>query len=270
MFSIIIPVGPGRDGRTALNSLRRAGLGLGDEVLVVSDGHSLDLDAEFGDLPLRVFSIIPRRGANAARNLGAREARGEILCFLDDDDAYFPGALEKIGKAIKKEPDTHAWVLNWRMKSGRSFTLTLYPKIITERKIKRRNQAGGASSMVVRKSIFKKAGGFDESFVAMQDWDLWIRLSRLTSIRRIREPLVIYNDVGRDRISTNRSTRISGLKQLLEKHSGNWGGSVEAYHRARLGAQCWKAGEGKWIHIFQKRAPLASIYFAIKILLCRR
>ncbi len=264
MFSVIIPVGPGRTGRNALLSLAGAGLGPEDEVVVVGDGHAVDIPAECANLRVANVRLPSRRGANAARNHGASLAKGEILCFLDDDDEYVKDCFPVLKKAIQTKENTQAWVLNWKLKSGRRFFLTMYPRVITERSISRRNRAGGASSMVVRKAMFEQAGGFDETMVSMQDWELWLRLSRRTRIRRISAPLIIYNDVGADRISTNRTTRISGLNQILQKHGRHWSTFTRAFHKARIASLEHAAGQGKWRDIFHWQAPLASLFFAIR------
>lgn len=66
----------------------------GDEVIVVDDGSTDDTDlalAPFGD---RIrFMRCSNGGAGAARNRGIREARRELVAFLDSDDEWMPGKL---------------------------------------------------------------------------------------------------------------------------------------------------------------------------------
>jgi hypothetical protein len=109
--------------------------------------------------------------------------------------------------------------------------------------------------------------GFDEAMVSMQDWDFWLRLSQSTKVRRIPKRLVVYDDVGRNRISTDRKQKISGLKQLLNKNHSNWSPWVRDFHRARLNTWIYLAEGGKWRRIFHCRAPFASVYFACMALL---
>jgi uncharacterized protein YjbI with pentapeptide repeats len=118
----------------------------------------------------------------------------------------------------------------------------------------------------MRKATFVESGGFDEAMASMQDWDFWLRLSRITSITTIRNALVVYNDQDSERISTNQTARITGLTRLLEKNASIWPASVTAFHQARLAAAKFSQGTGKWTAIFHWRAPGASLAFACKAL----
>ena len=266
MLSIIIPVGPGRDAHQALSSLLTIGLDPSDEVIVVGDGHSLQLDEAFQSLQITLAATSEPMGANAARNLGARMATGEVLCFLDDDDQYEANYLAEIRSAVVDDTKSGAWSLGYRFLSGRNRGRDRRPSQISENCIQRRNIAGGCSCMVLRKATFVESGGFDDAMASMQDWDFWIRLSRITSITTIKEPLIIYNDSESPRISTNQAARISGLTRLLEKNAAHWPKPVIAFHEARLAAAKFSQGTGKWFDIFHWHAPVASLAFACKAL----
>lgn len=262
-FSIIVPVGPGRTALPALESLTTAGLQGGDEVLIVGDGQEVPIPPRFRDLPLRGLSTTTRQGANAARNLGAHNARNPILCFLDDDDRYSPDSLSEIAAYISEASACGAWALGWRFLSGKKQYFTNYPKRITEPTIWKRNLAGGCSSMIVRKAVFEEAGGFDPAMPAMQDWDLWLRLSRITVINRVPKAFVLYDDQPGTRISTNQHARLRGLEQLLKKNFSHWPAGVRAFHQARIASIRHALGEVGWPAIFQRADPVGSFYFMV-------
>lgn len=262
-FSIIVPVGPTRTALPALESLLHAGLRKGDEIIIVGDGREISIPSRFGRLPIRSFSTPTSQGANAARNLGAQNAANPLLCFLDDDDQYSPDGLPEIAATISGTPSCGAWALGWRFLSRKKKNFTSYPRKITEPMIWKRNRAGGCSSMVVRKTVFEEAGGFDPDMPSMQDWDLWLRLSRITAINRISKPLVLYDDQPGIRISTNPHARLRGLEQLLKKNFSRWPAGVRAFHQARIAAIRHARGEIGWPAIFQRADPLGSFYFML-------
>src|SRR5687768_17042952 len=74
------------------------------EVIVINDGSSDTDDLERELQPYKaVIKYIKQenRGAAAARNTGLRAAAGEFVAFLDADDKWLPGFLEKQLKLLK-------------------------------------------------------------------------------------------------------------------------------------------------------------------------
>lgn len=269
MFSIIIPVGPGRDARRALESLAESGLTDEDEVIVVGDGHVLPIE-EYG-LGFKVLQVNTAKpsGASAARNLGVRSSTQPFLCFLDDDDAHQKGTLNFLRETLLEDSQCRACSLGWQLDSGRKVSLARrrLPRLADGNSIARRNLFGGCSSMLVHRDVFSKAGGFDESIPCMEDWDLWLRLSKLTQVHCLNRPLIRYFDHLAPRLSTNRKARIIGLKILMKKHEADWSPSVRAFHLSRLAAEYYKSEQGSWCSILQVRAPIASVSYAIRSLL---
>jgi glycosyltransferase involved in cell wall biosynthesis len=94
-LSIVIPtIGRPTLGNT-LASLRGQ-LHPGDEVIVQFDATS-SAGWDHGDR--KDYSR-----AGIARDIGAARAKGTHLMFIDDDDAYLPGALDEVRAEITKNP----------------------------------------------------------------------------------------------------------------------------------------------------------------------
>jgi len=77
-----------------------------DEVIVVVDGSTdgtLEALARYGDR-IRVLTT-PRAGVSAARNLGMRQAAGELVAFLDDDDQWMPDKMQLQRAVMESRPD---------------------------------------------------------------------------------------------------------------------------------------------------------------------
>lgn len=75
------------------------------EVIVVDDGSDLPVTLPAADPRVRIVRNEISKGCPEARNIGFREANGEFLCMLDDDDWYLPGKLESQARYLLGHPD---------------------------------------------------------------------------------------------------------------------------------------------------------------------
>ncbi|KIF50395.1 glycosyltransferase family 2 protein [Vibrio owensii] len=204
---------------SVLNQTYRA-----NEVIVVDDTGSQntkELVESYNDLRIQ-FITNPNSGASSSRNLGASIANSEFVAFLDDDDVWLSNKLEKQLSLAKKE----------NLDAVFSQLIVNYESIGVEYPTKSRNLSeplksicmenyiGATISCVVKKSIFLKVNGFDTSFQAREEYDLWIRIiSSRFKIGIVEEPLAISNrSFVRNRISSNLSRYEQGIELLNRKH----------------------------------------------------
>jgi hypothetical protein len=170
------------------------------EVVVVDDGSG-DGTAEAAraaagaDARVRVVSK-ENGGPASARNRGIREARGELVAFLDHDDLWSPRKLEAQVALLDRFPhaavascysalvDDAGAVLGWRL--GGAADGDVYRQMLEW------DLVSGGSVVLARRSALLDARGFDETLPLRSDWDLWIRLSRRHNFVTAREPLVGY------------------------------------------------------------------------------
>jgi len=151
------------------------------EIIVCDDGSTDDLDAALAPYADRVKLLRqPNRGAAAARNMAAAEATGDFVAFLDPDDRFAPHRLERLAQLAQVRPDldiltTDAYIEFDGGVIGRYYT--------GENRFVVDDQRQGILSanflfglLAVRRTALAAVGGFDESFVHVEDWDCWIRL----------------------------------------------------------------------------------------------
>lgn len=109
---------------------------------------------------------------------GFRMAKGEVLAWLNSDDTYLPGTLQKAAAAFAKESGT-------TILYGRSHFTDVEGKVIgkypTEsfdvRRLAQFNFICQPSTFF-RKSALDAVGGLDRNLHYVMDYDLWIRLAR--------------------------------------------------------------------------------------------
>ncbi len=190
-LSVLVPTA-GRPGplERCLSALEREvrESPVGAEVLTVhapGDGPSMEMvRRRFPGVPVLEA---PGRNLSLQRNLGAREAGGEILAYIDDDAWPAPGWLEALAGPFS-DPET-AGVSGPVLSPGGS--LQFGPMAVTNwgRQFPLPSPAGrppgahpllAGGNLALRKKDLFQAGGFDENLpYHLDDADLCLRLSRL-------------------------------------------------------------------------------------------
>jgi len=177
------------------------------ELIVVDDNDAGDFKDKAEEIMQRLMSEYTGRsmafvqhphnlGGGAARNSGAKLAKGRYVAFLDDDDEWYS---EKLEKQIEYFETLSSMV-------GALYCGYLYQDG-DDQKIVYRNEKGslskeilldkfapGASStLVFRKDVLQEIGYFDETFQRHQDLEILIRLFRNYTIDVVPEPLLKIN-----------------------------------------------------------------------------
>jgi len=225
MVSVIIPTYNrahliGRAVQSVLNQTHRD-----FEIIIIDDGSTdktLETINRFDDSRIKYIRHLNNKGAAAARNTGIRAAKGEYIAFLDSDDEWLPEKLEEQIKIIEGTPaeigviyagcrrimkGKEYYIPSSRIaeKEGRIFNTILRFYIIY------------MSSVIVKSDVFRKLGLFDESLPPLEDWDLWIRISKQYFFKYVDKPLVIsHYTLGS--ISTYRKNCFKAAKLILKKH----------------------------------------------------
>jgi len=109
--SIIIP-NHDRADLTRLSSIAAASsrIGCPFEILCVDNGSSADDLAMLSrsEVPMRIFQLGSNKGFGEACNIGAKEARGEYLLFLNNDAFLRPGTVDELLAAFSSHSDCGA------------------------------------------------------------------------------------------------------------------------------------------------------------------
>jgi glycosyltransferase involved in cell wall biosynthesis len=235
------------------------------ELLVIDDGSRDDTAdvVRARDDPRLNCVRTENGGVSAARNHGLELAAGSYAAFLDADDAWDPAKLERQHRAMSERPEvglsfTSAQLVDddfrpvgteWAAaRSDYTEALLLEGNIV----------AGGGSSVMARTSTVHQAGRFDRRLSQCADWDLWLRMSLMTSFIALHEPLVLYR-VGPGTMSSDPELLERDTFAMLDKFYED--SASGAYNRLRKRAYANQSMvcAGSYLHARRFRSALRCL-----------
>lgn len=164
------------------------------EVIVIDDPMDDDAVAvakcvQADSRPFKVRQFSRRRsGVSAARNVGWRAARAELVTFIGDDILLRPQALEEHLRCHRRQPDEHIGVLGAVVWASQ-IRVTAFMRWLEEGiQFDYRSLSGDeatwahfyTSNVSVKRSMLERVGGFDEQRFpfAYEDLDVGYRMAR--------------------------------------------------------------------------------------------
>ena len=232
------------------------------DVIVVDDGSTDDTPAVLARYAGRVRVLRqPNRGLAAARNAGLAAARGTYVAFLDADDVMAPTKLAAQLEMLERSPTigwTYCDVLIETVATRTTVTASerfgyaaraldgwLFPELIHGNFIP-------AIAPMIRRTALDAAGGFDERLTALEDWDMWLRLSLIAEARYTPAVLVTYRirpgGMSEDRARMDRNRfcvldKINRTRPVALESLGDVGRRIIADTHNWLGKEAYASGD---------------------------
>lgn len=229
MVSVVIPTHNRSDALShTLSSLKKQDFGELWEVIVVNNLSTDDTDEvvrrQDFPVPLRLFHE-KTPGVAAARNRGAREARGEILIFIDNDILVPADFIRRHAETLQAHPN--CWFIGrvvnppelretafgrYRDDLHESYFRDLPTESLADYKV------ATGQNWAMRREQFFSAGGFDESYAiaSCEDSELALR-ARGKGFRTMFNPqsIVVHNDWAIDLYSFCRRQEMYSVSSVL-------------------------------------------------------
>ena len=213
------------------------------EIVVVNDGsrdHTSEVVRRYDGVH---YIMQSHQGLAAARNTGIRNSRGSYLVFLDADDRLLPNALAAGKRCFREHPECAFVSGDYRRVSANGHILKQHgPSQIDKDHyltLLRGNYIGMHATVIYRREALERAGGFDTSLAACEDYDLYLRLAK-------RFPIYHHDEVVAEycihEANMSRNTRLM-LKNALAVLRSQWQDikQNQRYRQAyKLGIKAWK------------------------------
>ncbi len=177
------------------------------EIIVVNDGSTDDSYEKVQKISIPhscQLQIINQQnmGVSSARNNGVKQAKYDLIAFLDADDWWEPTYLAEMKNLIDAFPEAGIFGSGYCLvKNGvsRNADVAVEPAfkmgLINYFEVYSRNLCMPlwTSSVVIRKSIFEAEKGFKPFLKLGEDFDLWVRVALKYPVAFLNKPLANYN-----------------------------------------------------------------------------
>jgi glycosyltransferase involved in cell wall biosynthesis len=171
-------------------------------------------------LPMTVLREADQ-GQSDGINKGMRAATGEIVCWLNSDDRFRPGALNRVGKAFEENPG--AGVVFGRGAKVRRDGTEIYTvpfRPFNKRHLKTAYRVV-QPAMFFRRDLFLEVGGLDVDLHYAMDWELLIRLTAkcdvVVALEDTLAEIRYYDDT---KTSTGGWKRMREIAEIGRKYNG--------------------------------------------------
>lgn len=154
------------------------------EYIIVDGGStdgSLEIIQRYSD-QLAWWVSEADQGQADAINKGFLHASGEVYAWLNSDDTYLPGAIKSAISYLSIHPEVAMVYADANLVDDRGNILGRFPAQQTNLKRMLRGSVHIPQQTTFYKAdIWKEVGGLDPSFYFAMDYDLWVRIAKITA-----------------------------------------------------------------------------------------
>lgn len=201
-----------------------------DELIVVNDGgESVKSVLEaFSDLPIVLIDHAVSKGRSKAGNAGAGVASGAAICFLDDDDRFFPDHLKRLLLCMLKFDAKVAYAgsrlvqkdLLGETEAEQEQVIGEFNEEFEPERLEFENYIP-LNTLMIDRNLFWEVGGFDAAFNLFEDWDLLLRLARKTRfyhLSRVTSEYAVWGKAQQITLSSRTENWRHAYSRMFAKH----------------------------------------------------
>lgn len=224
------------------------------EIVVIDDGstdETIELIENYSSrIKIRCHPSNANLGQSASLNVGIQNTKSDLIAFLDSDDIWYPKRLSEQVGVFSKYPNVGLAYTNGHViDENDNILFNIFPDSFQERNtpidILLKCYIRTESLVMVRRSIFERAGGLFRTDLQSSDHDMWIKMAEISDFCYTSKCLAAYRRHPAQ-ISLKRRQWEDGfliLKEACKRYP--YGNSVK---RKRLAVLHYRLGEYDWSH----------------------
>jgi CMP-N-acetylneuraminic acid synthetase len=160
------------------------------------------------------------RGLQACANEVLRRARGKYIVRLDADDWLDESALLVMADLMERRPEVALVFPNYIYVNAQGKPLGVESRKAIGREARLLDLPAHGACTLVRRRVLKAMGGYDETQIAQDGYELWLKISRRYEVASVETPLFFYrqHDLSMSRDETRILTARGRIKRAQTRH----------------------------------------------------
>lgn len=205
------------------------------EIIIVNDGSPDDTRAViFPHIESGRVEYIEQsnQGQSRARNAGLARARGQYIAFLDDDDLWPADKLASQVAFLDRNPSVG--MIGGRFQridasDARGTPGPFHPEITLE-SLFTANPFHSPGQTLIRADLLNDLGGMNAAIWGADDWDLWFRIAKRSTIV-MKDEIALYYRLHANNASKQTARLLRACCDTIELHLRSMDGSVRTQLR---------------------------------------
>lgn len=244
------------------------------EIIISDDGstdNTLEVVSSYGSK----ITILHKpdnclsQGASGARNRGILKATQPYICFLDSDDFYLPGHLNKMVSALESKSEFSFAICN-SLEMVEINNKRVYRRW-TKENIDNRDlenlsittiHFANSNGFIFKRNVFSKVGLFNEEIQVGEDTDMWMRINENFK--------GVYSNHYGSVIRNHNMMQLTDIPKssLRESHYAVYRNAIKRYHEKKLNN--FFRLQALWFLTIKYRISLLPIFSAFYIYMSNR
>jgi GT2 family glycosyltransferase len=234
------------------------------ELIVTEDGSKEDVEpmvrafAATGPQPVTFMRHAKNQGLPATRNAGIAAARGDWIALLDCDDLWAPEHLADLVACLQLHPTAdfvHSGSVLFDSDSGRELGIRAPSESAVRdypRSVYLGHYAVQPSSVLLRKALWTRVGGFNPAYRYVEDREMWLRCARAGAVFAFTGRHTCLYRKHATAMTTHAGPMALASARVFQQHL-DWDVAAPAL-RQRLTAEAWTSAG----RIVLRTAPVAA------------